>query len=336
MAKRGQQKLKMLCLQKILLEKTDEDHGLTVNEIIGHLALYGIDAERKSVYDDIELLCQYGMDIEKKKSRSTYYYVASRTFELPELKLLVDAVQCSRFITKKKSEGLIRKIVAMGSEHQAKQLQRQVYVADRVKTMNESIYYNVDRLHAAINGERQVSFRYFDYNIKKDKVFRKEGARYLVNPYALTWDDENYYLVAYSDAYRCYTHYRVDRMSGLEVEVTPRVALPEDEGFDLGAYAKKTFSMFGGREERVQLEFDKSLINAVIDRFGADIALERGRGDACVVSFTALVSAPFFGWLSMFGGQVRFAPASVAEEFVFRCGDHCPLWRAVSAESLKA
>lgn len=201
MAKSTNQKLKLLYLLKMLNEKTDEENTMTINDMIAELNRYGITAERKSIYDDLDALRYYGLDIASRKSKTTDYYVASRLFELPELKLLVDAVQCSKFVTHKKSNELIMKIESLASCRQAQSLQRQVFVSNRVKTINESIYYNVDRLHAAIADNKKVSFKYFDYDIKKEKVFRKNGDKYTVSPYALSWDDENYYLISFSSKY---------------------------------------------------------------------------------------------------------------------------------------
>ena len=217
MAKSSNQKLKLLYLLKMLEEKTDEENTMTINDMIVELERYGIKAERKSIYADLEALRHYGLDITSRKSKTTDYFVASRLFELPELKLLVDAVQCSKFVTHKKSNELIKKIESLASNKQAQSLHRQVYVTNRVKTINESIYYNVDRLHAAIAENRQVSFKYFDYDVKKEKVFRKNGDKYTVSPYGLSWDDENYYLITFSTKYNGFTHYRVDRMIDIDL-----------------------------------------------------------------------------------------------------------------------
>jgi predicted DNA-binding transcriptional regulator YafY len=221
LAKRSNQKLKVLYLLKILLENTDEENGMTVKDIIAELDRYGIPAERKSIYSDIEALQFFGVDIVTKRTRTTEYYIANRFFEMPELKLLVDAVQCSKFITHKKSEELIRKLSSLTSRHQSKLLQRQVYVANRVKTMNESIYYNVDRLYSAIAQNKQISFQYFQYTVDKKKKFRKDGERYITSPYALSWDNENYYLITFSEKYQDFTHYRVDKMSDIKITKLP-------------------------------------------------------------------------------------------------------------------
>ena len=208
----GNQKIKILYLMNILLENTDDLHGLTLDEITEKLSAYGIDAERKTLYDDFEVLRTFGMDIDKRKeSKLVRYYVLSRNFELSELKLLVDAVQSSKFITRKKSLELIKKLEQFSSVYQAQQLNRQVYVANRIKTMNESIYYTVDEIHEAISANKKISFQYFRWNEKKEKVLSHDGKIYSVSPFALTWDDENYYMIAYDSEVEKIKHFRVDK-----------------------------------------------------------------------------------------------------------------------------
>ena len=222
MARSANQKLKLLYLYRILIEQTDEDHPLSVQELIAQLAQYNIQAERKSIYDDLDALARFGVDVQCRKGRSPGWFVGGRDFELPELKLLVDAVQSSRFITRKKSDALIRKLERLASVYQARQLQRQVFVSGRIKVMNESIYYNVDKLHAAIASKRAITFQYFDYNMYRQKVFRRNGSRYTVSPYGLIWNNDNYYLVAYDSEHRQMRHYRVDKMAEITVTRLPR------------------------------------------------------------------------------------------------------------------
>lgn len=322
MAKSSSQKLKILYLMKMLQEKTDEENTMTVNDMITELERYGISAERKSIYDDIEALRHFGIDIATRKSKTTDYFIASRVFELPELKLLVDAVQCSKFITYKKSNELIRKIESLTSNQQATLLHRQVYVANRVKTMNESIYYNVDKLHTAIAESKQVSFRYFEYTVNKEKKFRRNGENYIVSPYAMSWDDENYYLITFSEKYNDFTHYRVDRMSDIEIVDQPRAKLPDNECFDIADYTKKIFNMFGGTEKTVVVRFDNSLVNAVIDRFGKDIRLEKVDENNFGVRINVAISSTFFAWVFQFGSKVKIlSPESVIEEYKFYLQD---------------
>lgn len=311
--KQSQQKLKLLYLMKILLEKTDEEHHITVPEMIRELEALGISAERKSVYSDLEYLQLYGVDICSERGKTHGYYVASRDFELPELKLLVDSVQASKFITKKKSLELISKIEKLTSHENAKKLHRQVYVLDRVKTLNEQIYYNVDKIHDAIAADKQITFRYFDLNVDKQKVFRKEGKAYQETPVALTWDDENYYMIAYKPKYDHFTHYRVDRMDAIDVTDEARM-MPEKE-FDLSKYSRAVFSMFGGEETDVCLWFDNSLVGVVFDRFGTDIPIRKVDETHFTCNVKVAVSPHFLTWMMSFGNRAKIlSPEPVVEE----------------------
>lgn len=260
MAKGTNQKLKLIYLIKILLEKTDDEHSITMTEILEALAAYDITAERKSIYTDFESIRELGIDvIGEQKGKMFYYHVSGRQFELAELKLLVDAIQSSRFITARKSNELIKKLESMASIHEAKQLQRQVYVAGRIKTMNESIYYNVDEIHNAIAANKKIRFQYFKWNVKKEMELRKDGAFYEVSPWALSWDDENYYLIAYDTAAGKIKHYRVDKMLKISCLKDQRDGKELFDKFDMAAYARKSFGMFGGEEQYVKLLCENSL-----------------------------------------------------------------------------
>ena len=321
MAKSSMQKLKLLYLYDILMEKTDENHPMTVKDMISELAKYGISAERKSIYDDLELLCDvYGMDIVQVKSKSFGYYVGSRQFELAELKLLVDSVQSAKFMTDKKSLSLISKIEQLAGHHEAQLLRRQVYVTNRVKAVNENIYYNVDRIHDAIARNRQITFRYFEWTMEKTKKYRKDGKLYTETPIALTWDDENYYLITYKQKYMSFTHYRVDKMESISITDDERV-MPEAD-FDLAGYSKKVFSMFGGEEESVTVEFDASLAGVVIDRFGLDVNMYRINDTKFNANLRVAVSNQFFSWIMNFGAKAKItAPERVAKEFITYVGE---------------
>jgi len=282
---------------RIFLQQTDESHTLSTSDIIDILSENDIEVERKTVYNDIETLRSFGLDILLEKGIG--YYVASRDFELPELKLLVDAVVSSKFITEKKSLELIGKLKNLVSVFDAGKLARQVHVQNRVKTMNESIYYNVDALHEAIAGARQVSFKYFDYNIKKERVFRHDGKKYKVSPVALLWDNENYYLVAKSDDHKGFTHYRVDKMASICLLDEKR-----DENannFNPADYSKKIFGMFGGSDTGVSLRFDNSIAGVVIDRFGKNVTMIPDGDDGFIVNVKVVLSPVFYGWLFQFG-----------------------------------
>ena len=233
MAKNSRQKLKILYIMQMLMENTDEEHAMSMQEIIASLERQGISAERKSIYDDIEMLQQFGVDILSRRSAPKGYYIASRDFELPELKLLVDAVQSSKFITEKKSGELIRKIEKLAGRFEAKELQSQVVVANRIKTMNESIYYNVDKIHSAISSNSKIRYKYCEWTINKKLEPKKNGQYYTVSPWVLTWDDENYYLIAFDDALEQMRYYRVDKMLGIELTDDARTGKEQFENFDI-------------------------------------------------------------------------------------------------------
>lgn len=305
MSKSENQKLKLLYLMKLLLEKTDDEHSLSVGQMIEELAQLNIHAERKSIYDDIESLRRFGLDIACVKSKTTGYFIAGRTFELPELKLLADAVASSKFITEKKSAQLILKIESLTSQYQACQLQRQVYVSGRVKTENEKIYYNVDTIHQAIAQNRQVSFRYFEYTVEKKKEYRHGGQNYVASPYALSWDNENYYMIAFYEKYGNLSHFRVDKMESIRMLENPRKKLPDSKAFNLTEYTRKLFSMFGGTEERILLQFDNSLIGVVLDRFGKSVAIREADEHSFIADFNAFVSPTLLGWIFEFGDKVK-------------------------------
>jgi len=317
MAKGANQKIKILYLMKILLENTDDNHGLTLEEIISALAEYGVDAERKALYDDFETLRLFGLDIEKRRDKSVRYFVASRDFELPELKLLVDAVQSSKFITRKKSNELIRKIENFASKYEAQKLQRQVFVANRIKTMNESIYYTVDYIHEAINNKVKVSFRYFEWNEKKEKVLRHDSKTYIISPFALTWDDENYYMIGYDSESEQIKHYRVDKMQNLSVTSDKRDGAEHFKNFDMAIYSKKTFAMFGGREETVTLRCANSLAGVIIDRFGQDTTFYNINDKTFDFHVRVQISPHFLTWIMNFGNKITvLSPDSVKDELV--------------------
>ena len=316
MPKSENQKLKLLYLVQYLMEKTDENHMVSTADIIAHLAANGISAERKSIYTDIELLIDFGLDIEKVKGRPSGYKLLSRQFELAELKLLVDAVQASKFITGKKSRELIGKLETLCSKNDARQLHRQVVVTNRTKAVNENIYYNVDQIYTAIAENVQIQFYYFDWNVKKEMELRHDGALYQVSPWLLTWDDDNYYLIAYDDNSGIIKHYRVDKMLKINISTDKRNGKEQFEHFDLAAYSNKTFGMFAGDEKMVTLSFKPQLTGVIIDRFGSEIALREGEDGKNLARVKVAVSRPFFGWLTGLGRAVTIAsPSEVVEEY---------------------
>ena len=306
MPRESSQKLKLLYVMRYLLRSSDEAHPVTVQQIIDFLSGEGIPAERKSIYDDVEALRRFGLDIiQVKIGRQSGYYVGSREFELPELKLLVDSVQSSKFITYKKTLVLIRKIESLASVYEAQLLSRQVYVKNRIKTMNESIYYNVDEIHTGIARDRRIRFRYFDYTVSKERRFRRDGGYYVVSPFALTWDDENYYLVAYDSEAGIIKHFRVDKMLDIGILDEARDGQESFAALDMAEYAKKVFGMFSGREERVRMRFDNQLVGAVLDRLGREAMLIPDGENCFTVTAQVEVSPQFFAWISGFGSLAR-------------------------------
>ena len=303
MPKSSNQKLKLPYLMKIMLEKTDERHGLTMQQIIDELSLYDITAERKSIYADFEDMTSFGIEVLcDRQGRDHLYHVAGREFELPELKLLIDAVQSSKFITEKKSRQLINKVKMLASENEAYELQRQVYVQGRIKTMNESIYYNVDDIHNAINTDRKIRFKYYKWNITKRLVARHGGDYFYVSPWALTWDDENYYMIAFDDLSREMRHYRVDKMGQIDIIDEKREGQSLFKNFDMASYSKMNFGMYMGEIKKVTIEFPDEMCGVFIDRFGKEISFRKsGTGRSVDVA----VSNQFFGWIMSLGPDVK-------------------------------
>ncbi|MGN0160000.1 MAG: helix-turn-helix transcriptional regulator [Lachnospiraceae bacterium] len=301
---------------KLFNEKTDENHGVSMADILQYLEKQGIKAERKSIYDDIELLRLYGMDIVcEKKLKNFYYYLASREFELAELKILVDTVQASKFITERKSTELIRKLESLASVHEARELQRHVYVNSRIKTMNESIYYNVDAINSAINQNRQIDFEYYEWSTEKKLVKKSNGDKKGISPWALTWDNENYYLIAYDPQDCKIKHYRVDKMRKIRTTPDARTGQEDYKRIDLGSYTNKVFGMYGGVEENVTLEFANYLIGVVMDRFGKDIMVIPKDKEHFTIHIQVEVSPMFLSWIIGLGNGVKIiSPENVVDQ----------------------
>lgn len=316
MARSEKQKQKLLYIARLLFEKTDEEHPVTTQEIIDYLDANGIAAERKSIYNDMEHLQEFGLDIIQIKERPGGYYLASRKFELAELKLLVDAVQASKFITTKKSRELIAKLETLCGKEQAKQLHRQVVVTNRGKAVNENIYYNVDMIYNAIAENVKIRFQYFEWSVNKEMKLRRDGTFYEVSPWLLSWDDENYYLIAYDDRSREIRHYRVDKMLRIGLLSERREGKSCFEDFDVAAYSKKTFGMFAGEDETVTLYCDSGLTGVMIDRFGKEIAMRQCDETHIRARVNVAVSRQFFGWLTGLGPAVQIeSPEHVAHAY---------------------
>lgn len=324
MAKSPNQKLKLLYLLRFLMQNSDEAHPVGMAQIIEELADNGISAERKSIYDDIESLRLFGFDIVQLKGKNGGYYIGARDFELPELKLLVDSVQSSKFITQDKTYKLIKKIENLASVYDGQLLQRQVFVTNRVKSMNESIYYAVDVISDAITENKKIRYQYFEYTVAKERRLRRNGEYYLVSPFALIWDDENYYMLAWDSEARKMKHYRVDKMQKVSLSGDERDGVEEFEKYDMSAYSKTVFGMFGGEEQKVKLRFANHLVGAVLDRFGRETTVIPDGSEHFTVTLSVVVSPQFFGWVFGFGSDVEIlSPEDVREEMKKQAEDIC-------------
>lgn len=311
------QKLKILYLMKFFQERTDEKHPATVKELISYLAEMGISVERKTIYDDIETLRFFGMDIVSRREKPSGFYLASREFEVAELKLLVDAVQSSRFLTRGKTNRLIKKLEGLVSIYDARQLRHQVCVGNRVKTNNESIYYNIDKIHEAISENYQISFQYFEWTASKEMSLRMNGERYHVSPWELIWKDEYYYLVGLDEKTGIVKNYRVDRILKISIEKKQRSGGEIFQNFDAAQFITRTFGMFGGREETLRMEFEDRYAGVVIDRFGTEVMMLKTDETHFSVSVRVNVSVQFFGWLAGLGtGAELLAPENVRKEYL--------------------
>ncbi|MBQ6946489.1 MAG: WYL domain-containing protein [Clostridia bacterium] len=313
----GNQKLRLIYLYKLLFTETDEQHPISRDRLFELLqSRYDISLERKTFYDDLQYLEMLGADVQKGEGKGTYF-LASREFELPELHLLVDAIQSSQFITPKKSAQLIDKLATLCSHYQGEQLKSQVFLSARNKTVNESIYYNIDAIYQAIAGGKQLSYRYFSPDFKNgklEKAYRREGARYLVSPLSVAWQDEKYYLIAFDHHHNQIRHYRIDKMENIEVESTP--ADVGDQPFDGGAYAAKFFNMYGGEEQQVTLRFTKDLLGVALDQFGAAAHLRPDDENHFLLITNVAVSPGFYGFLFSLQDRVELlSPSECVKEF---------------------
>lgn len=302
MAKRGNQKLKLFYLLTLLQEESDEEHKVPMKTILASLKRNGVEAERKSIYSDIEALRTIGYDIEYEKGG---YYLNTRDFELPELKLLVDAVQASKFITEKQSSALIHKLEKLVSRHDAERLQRQVHVTDRIKTENMSMLYLVDEIHQAIHKNQAISFVYHEWNLDKKLEPRHNGKRYIVSPWLLLWEDENYYLLSYDHEAKKIKYFRVDKMKEICMENEKRQGEELAKSQEPGDLTKKTFSMFAGEKKRLTLIFKNELVGVAIDRFGKDIPILKFDQESFQTFVEVDVSNQFYGWLAGLGKGVQ-------------------------------
>lgn len=315
MPKSPNQKLKLIYILNYLMEYSDESHPISMERILSMLSENGIECERKSIYSDISALNELdNIEISLKRGKNGGYYISYREFELPELKLLVDIVQSAKFITAKKSNELIKKIESLTNKYEAQMLQSEVYVANRVKTMNESIYFLVDEISEAINSNKKITFSYLEWTLDKKKVPKHSGELYKVSPIMLSWDDENYYMIAYSDKDNDIRHYRVDKMKNITVIDEKREGVKQND--DPALYSRKLFGMFGGKDENVTLECANSKIGVILDRFGTQRAILKRDDGFFEITVNVVVSPQFFGWITSLEGDVRIkAPQSVQDKY---------------------
>ena len=299
---------------KYLYEHTDDNHPVSTQELVKIFRAEDAHASRKTVKDDIDVLMNEGFDIVTIKSTQHSFFLANRKFEIPEIKLLIDAVSSSRFITKEKSEVLIGKLTSLVSNAQAEKIKRHLYLADRVKADNKQIYYIVDVITDAINDGKKICFQYFDYNAAKEKSLRHEGAKYRVSPYALVWDDNHYYMLGFSDARQMMVNFRVDRMCSTQMTEEKAVPLPAD--FDMAEYVQHQFRMFAGDEIEVVLECRNDMMKYIIDQFGEEVETWKATKDTFFAKVSVADSPTFYGWVFPFEGKVRISsPKKIREKY---------------------
>lgn len=310
------QKLKILYLMKLLQEKTDREHPVSVKDIIQTMEAYGISVERKTVYDDIETLRTFGMKIGSRRGKPAGFYLEERTFELPELKFLMDAVQSSKFITEKQSAALVRKLEDLASVHEAKKLKSQVFLMPGIKTLNEEIYTNIETIYDAISANRQISFRYYQWTLSRELKPKRGGERYRVSPGKLLWNNDNYYLMGLDESGGIVKHYRVDKMMDVAVEEEKRSGESVFRDFDMGRFSAETFGMFDGKETILKIRFSNELVGVVLDRFGKKAVLQRSDDTHFFLQTHIRVSGQFFGWLTGLGpGAEIVSPEKVRKEY---------------------
>ena len=314
MPKMPNQKLKLIYLSRIFEERTDRYHGLTLSEISSALGEYGISAERKSLYDDIEALKLCGYDIKTVRDSHVRYFLDTHKFDLAELRLLTDAVQSSKFLTPKKSRELVKKIGELGSKYDAIRISKQDYSENRLKTDNEEIYKNIVAIHSAIAENKKIRCNYFEWNAHKQRILRKNGDDYIISPWALCWDDEFYYLVAFDSDAQKIKHFRVDKMIRVKIIDEKREGESAFSDFDVALYSQRVFHMYGGEAVNVRILADNSLAGVVLDRFGTDVTI-LNHGDKFEFCTKVMISPTFYSWVLGFGNKMKIlSPESVAAE----------------------
>ena len=315
MARVTEQKIKLLVLYDILQKQSDEQHPLTIEQLVTELEKSGITATRQTLYEDIDLLNKYGYEVIHVRGRNNKYFVGDRKFERPEIQVLLNAVGAAKFLTEKKTTVLTQKIAELLGVSQAEQLTESLAI-DENKHSNERIYYSIDELTSALLNKKQVSFVYFDYGQNMEKLYRKDKERYIVNPLGLVYSGENFYLVCFHDKYKDVANYRIDRMEDVKEEKKNVTKLKKFENFNINEYKRSIFAMYSGEEAEVSLIFPKDLLNMAVDRFGEKIEPIRYGENEYIVKATVIVSKTFFAWLTTFEGRVKInAPNSIKEQY---------------------
>ena len=318
MSRENIRKLKVLKLLELLRQSTDEQHPMTTNNIAIQLAQVGIPCDRRTISQDIATLNELGYEVMSTMiGHEKAYYVEDRSFSIPELKILIDAVHASSFITEKKSEELIDKLVVLAGSHRAEVLKRNMVCFNTRKHSNERIFYNVDYLEDAILQQKKVIFRYFDLNESGERIYRRDGHHYVVEPIALVFNEDNYYLTCYSARHDGTSNYRVDRMDSVEIIDEPCSEKAVTLRNEVAEYTEQVFKMFGGKQENVTLKFDRSLIGVVYDKFGEDTKMVQLAKDTCEATVKVQISPTFWGWLFQFGNQMKITyPKELNEEYI--------------------
>lgn len=305
---------RLLALREYLYKYTDENHSVSTQDLIDEMARQGYPGNRKTIKDDIDVLNKFGMDIITNVSRGNSFYLASREFEIPELKLLVDAVSSSRFISAAKSEQLIGKLTAMASEYEREQIVPRIYTDDRIKANNPQLYYVIDMLIQAVQNKKKVRFQYGDFDANKQHVLRNNGEIYINSPYGCLWSDDYYYLIGYSEKHEKVVIFRVDRI--IDLEIMNDEIIPEPDGFSMAAYARTIIEMFDGDPQEVKLLCDNELMKSVIDKFGENIKTERVSDEQFLLTVNVATSKTFYAWCFRFAGQMSIiGPKKVKEEY---------------------
>lgn len=310
------QKIKLLKLYEMLRQHTDEDRPLSTNQLCAMLEAEGITCDRRTLSEDIDTLNANGFEVLNRRTRyAKLYYIVDRQFDLAEVKILIDAIQAASFITKQKTEALTAKVASFAGSHKAAALKGNLVTFNTRKHANEAIYYIVDTLENALQQKKRASFRYFDLNEHGERIFRKDGERYIVNPVGLVYHEDNYYLVTYHETHEATVNYRVDRMADVQIEIEPVAEHAIALSRELGTYTERVFKMFNGPQATVELQFDRKLIDAVHDKFGERIEIIACKRDLCKATVEVLVSPVFFGWCFQFGHNMKIlSPDFVAAE----------------------